>query len=67
MTKNDRNYSAYLSMNLEKYKGKWGILRDKRVIASGENIKTIVSVAQAKYPDKNFLLARIPRKGMMIF
>lgn len=66
MTKDDENYSAYLTANLEKYKGKWIILCDEHVIASGEDIKKIVSEAQKKYPDKKFLLARVPEEGTMI-
>ena len=62
----DENYSAFLTANLEKYKGKWIILCDEHVIASGENIKKIVNEAQEKCPDKKFLLARVPEEGTMI-
>ena len=66
MALNDENYSAYLTANLEEYKGKWIILCDEHVIASGDNIKKIVNEAQEKYPDKKFLLARVPEEGTMI-
>ncbi len=66
MAKDDETYSAYLAANLEKYKGKWIILCDEHVIASGEKIKKIISEAQAKYSDKKFLLARVPEKGTTI-
>ncbi|MCK5616058.1 succinyl-CoA synthetase subunit alpha [Candidatus Pacearchaeota archaeon] len=66
MAPNDVNYSAYLTANLEEYKGKWIIVCDEHVIASGDNIKKIVHEAQAKCPDKKFLLARVPEEGTMI-
>ena len=66
MAPNDDNYSAYLTANLEEYKGKWIILCDEHVIASGDNIKKIVDEAQEKCPEKKFLLARVPGEGTMI-
>ncbi|MCK5602338.1 succinyl-CoA synthetase subunit alpha [Candidatus Pacearchaeota archaeon] len=66
MANDDENYSAFLTANLEKYKGKWIILCDEHVVASGENIKKIVDEAQEKWPDKKFLLARVPEEGTMI-
>jgi hypothetical protein len=59
-------FSAYLTANLEEYKGKWIILCDEHVIASGEDIKTLVRKARQKYPNKKILLARVPQEGTMI-
>lgn len=66
MAKDDENYSAYLTANLEKFKSKWVIICDDHVIASDANIKKIVSEAQTKCPDKKFLLARVHEEGTMI-
>ena len=62
----DKSYSAYLSANLEEYKGKWIVLCDEHIISSGEDIKMIVKEAQEKFPDKKLLLARVPEEGTMI-
>ncbi len=62
MAKDDENYSAYLAANLGRYKGKWIIICDENIIASGEDIKKIVSEVQTKCPDKKFLLARVPEE-----
>ena len=67
MASDDENFSAYLTANLEEFKGKWIILCDEHIIASGEDIKKIVKEAQGKCPDKKFLLARVPQEGTMIF
>ena len=66
MANNDDNFSAYLTANLEEFRGKWIILCDEHVIASGKDIKKLVSEAQEKFPDKKFLLARVPQDGTMI-
>ena len=66
MANNDENFSAYLTANLEEFQGKWIILCDEHVIASGKDIKKLVSEAQKKCPDKKFLLARVPQEGTMI-
>ncbi|MCK4999619.1 MAG: hypothetical protein KAS23_08790 [Anaerohalosphaera sp.] len=66
MASNNENFSAYLTANLEEFKGKWIILCDESVIASGEDIKKLVKEAQRKCPDKKFLLARVPEEGTMI-
>ena len=66
MGNDKKEYSAYLSANLEAYKGKWIILCDEHIISSGEDIKKIVSEAQEKCPNKKLLLARVPEEGTMI-
>ena len=62
----DKSYSAFLSANLEEYKGKWIVLCDENIISSGDDIKAIVKEAQEKFPDKKLLLARVPEEGTMI-
>ncbi len=66
MDNRDKDYSAYLSANLEEYKGKWIILCDEHIISAGEDIKKIVGEAREKCPDKKLLLARVPEEGTMI-
>jgi hypothetical protein len=46
MANDDKNFSAYLTANLEEFRGKWIILCDEHVIASGKDIKKLVSEAQ---------------------
>ena len=50
-----------------KIKGKWVILLDEHVIASGDDIKKIIKEAQEKYPNRKFILAKVPEKGTMIY
>ena len=51
----------------DKIKGKWVILLDEHVIASGDNIKELIKEAQEKHPAKKFVLAKVPEEGTMIY
>ncbi len=51
----------------DKIKGRWVILLDERVIASGDDIKVIIKEAQEKHPNKQFILAKVPEEGTMIY
>ena len=66
MAADNKAYSSYLTANLEKYKGKWIILCDEHVIASGETIKEVIKEAEKKHPQRKLLLARVPEEGTMI-
>lgn len=48
-------------------KGRWVILLDENVIASGDDIKELIKEAQSKYPDRKLVLARVPEEGSMIY
>lgn len=48
-------------------KGKWVVLLDEHIIASGDDIKVILKEAQEKYPNKRFVLAKVPEEGAMIY
>ena len=54
-------------INSNEIKGKWVILLDEHVIASGDDIKEIIKEAQEKYPNKRFILAKVPEEGTMIY
>ncbi len=48
-------------------KGKWVILLDEHIIASGDDIKEIIKEVQSKYPRRKFVLAKVPEEGTMIY
>ena len=48
-------------------KGKWVILLNEHIIASGDDIKKLISEAQIKYPNKKFILAKVPEESTMIY
>ena len=48
-------------------KGKWVILLNEHIIASGNDLKKIIKEAQEKYPRGKFILAKVPEEGAMIY
>jgi len=54
-------------VNSEQIKGKWVILLDNHIIASGDDIKELIKEAEKKYPNKKFILAKVPEEGTMIY
>ena len=54
-------------VSLDKLRGKWVILLDEHIIASGEDVKKIINEAKQKYPNKRFVLAKVPEEGTLIY
>ncbi|MCR4327489.1 MAG: DUF5678 domain-containing protein [Nanoarchaeota archaeon] len=48
-------------------KGKWVVLLEQRIIASGDDLKEIIKESQRKYPNQKFVLAKVPEEGAMIY
>ena len=63
----DPNYNTFLHADLDNYKGKWIIIFNDSIIASGENIQELIEEAKRKYPNKKFMLAKVPEEGTMIY
>ncbi len=55
----DKNFDCYLSLNLEKYAGKWIAILDDQVIASGNEFKDVFARAKKEYPNKKPLFDRV--------
>lgn len=66
MQKNS-NYEMYLHANLENYKGKWIVIFNESIISIGDDIKKVLEEANKKYPNKKFMLAKVPEEGTMIY
>ena len=64
MPSND--YEWYVKADLSNYKGKYVVIIDKKVVASGDNAKMVLDFVDAKYPNKRRLLAKVPRDEILI-
>jgi hypothetical protein len=60
----EKNKDLSVNINLN---GKWVILLDEHVIASGDNVKELLERAISKYPNNKFVLAKIPEEGNLIY
>ena len=48
-------------------RGKWVILRDKNIIAYGNDVKELIEEAKKEYPSDKLILAKVPEKGTLIY
>ena len=63
----DENYQTYLKEDLEKYEDKWIVIVDKKIVASGDNLKELVDKAKKDYGEKIVpFVAKVPKKNLMI-
>ena len=58
------DYEWYLETDLSRYRGKWIIIVNKEVVASGikEEMKELLKDVMKKYPGYMPLIAKIPEK-----
>jgi len=62
----NKEFEFYVKTDLSKYKGEYIAIVEDKVVASGENAKDVLEEARRKFPNKNPLLAKIPRKDTLI-
>jgi len=55
----DKNFDFYLTLNLEKYAGKWIAILDNQVVASGDNFKDVFDKVKKEHPNKRPLFDRV--------
>jgi orotate phosphoribosyltransferase-like protein len=61
------NYQTYLKEDLEKYEDKWIVIVDKKIVASGDNLKELVDKVKKEHGEKTVpFVAKIPKKSLMI-
>ena len=59
------NYEWFLKQDLSKYSGKWLAIINKKVVANGKKLSTVIKEANTKHPNKKPLITKI-RKGFSI-
>jgi orotate phosphoribosyltransferase-like protein len=63
----DENYQSYLKEDLEKYEDKWIVIVDKKIVASGDNLKELVDKVKKEHGTKVVpFVAKVPKKTLMI-
>ena len=62
----DKNYEFYINADLSEYAGKWIAIVDGKVVASGDRADEVIEKVRKEYPNKKFLLSKVPEPGMLI-
>ena len=62
----DKNYEFYINADLSEYAGKWIAIVDGKVVASGDRADEVIDKVREEYPNKKFLISKVPEPGMLI-
>ncbi len=60
------NYEFFLDTDLSKYAGNWVVIVNRKVVASGKDIKKMVLETRKKYPGKKPFIAKVPEPTAII-
>lgn len=60
------DYEWFLNADISEYAGKWVVVLNKRIVASGDNIKDLLAKVKKENPEAIPFVARVPRKMLMI-
>jgi len=61
-----KNFQAYLELNISKYLNQYIIMIDKKVVAHGKDIVSMLAAVRKKYPHKTPFIAKIPEKSVLV-
>ena len=61
-----KNYEWYIKSNTEKYTGKWIVIKDNRIVASGDDAERVYQTAHKKYPRAKLSITKVPDKDTLI-
>jgi len=67
MTNLDSNYEYYLGADLSNYIGEWIAIHEGKIVAHGNDVRTVARAAIGVCGNRNFLLSKVPSKETMIF
>lgn len=60
------NFQAFLKLNTSKYLNQYIVMIDKKVVANGKDIVSMLASVRKKYPHKTPFIAKIPEKSVLV-
>jgi len=60
------NFQAFLKLDTSKYLNQYIVMIDKKVIAHGKDIVSMLKSVRKKYPRKTPFIAKIPEKSVLV-
>lgn len=60
------NFDFFISEDMHSFSGKWVAIINKKVVASGENLKEMLKEVNEKYPKQEPLIVRAPTEKLLI-
>ena len=61
-----KNFQAFLKLDKSKYVNEYVVIVDKKLVARGKDIVTMLKSVALKYPEKMPFVAKIPDKSVLV-
>lgn len=61
-----KDFEFYSGTDLSKYSGKWVVIVNEEVVASGKDSKKLLQEVKEKYPGETPLLAKVPKRILQV-
>jgi len=61
-----KNFQTFLKLDKSKYADEYIVIVDKRLVASGKDIVSILKTVRKRYPKKLPFVAKIPEKSVLV-
>lgn len=61
-----KNFEAFLKLAPSKYLDQYLVMIDKKVVASGKDIVSLLKAVRKKYPHSTPLIAKIPERSVLV-
>lgn len=61
-----KNFQAFLKLDKSKYANEYVVIIDKKLVASGKDIVSMLKIIHKKYPKKMPFIAKIPEKSVLV-
>ena len=62
----NKSYEFYINSDLNEHAGKWIAIIDERIVAKGDRVDEVIKEVKEKYPNKKFLLSKVPEPGLLV-
>lgn len=66
VVKMTKDFEAYLKIDKNKYTSQYIIIINKKVVATGKDIVSMLKNVRKKYPTKTPFVAKIPEKSVLV-
>ena len=60
------NFQTFLKLDTSKYLNQYIVMIDKKVVANGKDIVSMLASVRKKYPHKTPFIAKIPEKSVLV-
>ena len=61
-----KNFQTFLKLDKTKFANQYVVIIDKKLVASGKDIVSMLKSARKKYPNKTPLVAKIPDESVLV-